>query len=129
MTKHELMESIRTGEPNPQLPGQLVFNRSELDSILKALPSNELAEVREFFGKESWKSIGAFELTCAEYIVSACEELRGAKTQIDRLKQALLELLDAIGSEPQSITDYIASVQNAIDTLKAELKKNSEVKL
>jgi hypothetical protein len=49
-------------------------------------------------------------------------------TQIDRLKKTLLELLDAIGSEPETITDYINSVQNAIDALKVELKKNSEVK-
>jgi hypothetical protein len=49
-------------------------------------------------------------------------------THIDRLKQALLELLDAIGSEPETIADYIGSVQNAIDALKTELNK-SEVKL
>jgi hypothetical protein len=79
MTRHELMEAVRGGEPNPQLPGILVFNRSELNAILGTLTSNELAEVRGFFGREFWKTIGAFELTCAEYIVSTCEELQGTK--------------------------------------------------
>jgi hypothetical protein len=79
MTRHELMENVRSSEPNPQLPGMLVFNRSELDDILGVLPSGELAEVHEFFGRESWKSADAFELTCAEYIASKCQELQGAK--------------------------------------------------
>jgi hypothetical protein len=54
---------------------------------------------------------------------------RGLNADANRqAKKTLLELLDAIGSEPETITDYINSVQNAIDALKVELKKNSEVK-